>query len=73
VAIDGWFDTEIARDFTRTLGKELDSIWLDRGHWRQLEMLVGEDYRPRPRDPVTGYPAPQWRPGDSLSPSPTPP
>ena len=73
VAIEGWFDTEIARDFTRTLGKELDNIWLDRRHWRKLEMFVGEDYRPRPRDPATGYPSPQWRAGDSVSPSPTPP
>ncbi|MDB5498168.1 MAG: 4-amino-4-deoxy-L-arabinose transferase [Phenylobacterium sp.] len=73
VAIEGWFDTEIARDFTRTLGKELDGIWLDRGHRRKLEMFVGEDYRPRPRDPATGYPSPQWRAGDSVSPSPTPP
>ena len=62
VAYEGWFDTEMARDFTRALGKEIDSIWLDRKHKRRLEMFVGEGFRPQPRDPKTGYPTPEWTP-----------
>lgn len=75
VAAEGWFDTEMGRDFHRTLGKEIDDVWLDREHQRKLEMFVGEGFRPRPRDPRTGDPTPEWKPGDTLavSPSPTPP
>jgi hypothetical protein len=29
-------------------------------------MFVGEGFRPRPRDPKTGYPSPEWKPGDSV-------
>src|SRR5258706_8288482 len=64
VAAEGWFDTEMGRDFARTLGKELDDIWLDRRHQRRLEMFVGERFSPQPRDPATGYPSPEWRVGD---------
>jgi hypothetical protein len=67
VAVEGWFDTEMARDFARALGPEIDDIWLDRKHRRKIEMFVGQDFRPRPRDPKTGYPTPEWTPNDRLS------
>jgi len=74
VAAEGWFDTEMGRDFERTLGKELDGVWLDRKHRRNLEMFVGVNFQPQPRDPKTGYPTPEWKAGDRLVVSgPTPP
>ena len=73
VAIESWFDTEMARDFERALGKEIDSIWLDRKHKRRLELFVGEDFRPQPRNPVSGYPTPEWTPSDASAPLPTQP
>jgi 4-amino-4-deoxy-L-arabinose transferase-like glycosyltransferase len=73
VAYEGWFDTEMAADFTRTRGKEIHSLWLDRKHNRRLIMFVGEAFAPKPRDPATGYPDPPWRPPEAVSPSPTPP
>ena len=73
VAYEGWFDSEMAADFARALGKEIDSIWLDRKHDRRLVMFVGSTFAPKPRDPVTGYPNPPWRRPASVSPSPTPP
>ena len=72
VAYEGWFDTEMARDFGRVLAPEIDHIWLDRKHRRTLDMFVGERFRPQPRDPATGYPSPQWRPGDRVKASPSP-
>jgi hypothetical protein len=68
VAIEGWFDTEMAADFSRVLRPEIDDVWLDRKHQRVLEMFVGETFRPQPRDPKTGYPNPQWKPGDHVAP-----
>jgi 4-amino-4-deoxy-L-arabinose transferase-like glycosyltransferase len=62
VAVEGWFDTEMARDFANTSGKELDDIFLGRGRQRNLEMFVGTGFRPQPRDPKTGYPTPEWTP-----------
>ncbi|HEY0437763.1 MAG TPA: 4-amino-4-deoxy-L-arabinose transferase, partial [Phenylobacterium sp.] len=83
VAAEGWFDTEMGRDFARVMGKEIDHVWVDRKHQRKLEMFVGEGFSPQPRDPRTGYPTPEWKAGDTLkvsptvtlriSPSPTPP
>ena len=61
VAYERWFDTEMARDFTRPLGVEIDDIWLDRKHRRVLETFVGEGFRPQPRDPKTGHPTPEWK------------
>jgi 4-amino-4-deoxy-L-arabinose transferase-like glycosyltransferase len=71
VAYEGWFDTEMSRDFTRALGPEIDDIWLDRKHQRKIEMFVGQGFAPRPRDPKTGYPSPEWTPSDRLSTPPT--
>lgn len=73
VAYEGWFNTEMAADFTRVLRPEIDDVWLDRKHQRTLEMFVGEGFRPRPRDPATGYPTPAWKPAEAVSPSPTTP
>ncbi|HEY3949974.1 ArnT family glycosyltransferase [Phenylobacterium sp.] len=66
VAYEGWFDTEMAADFTKVLRPEIDDVWLDRKHSRLLTMFVGEGFRPQPRDPKTGYPNPQWKPGDKV-------
>jgi len=67
VAYERWFDTEMARDFTRPLDVEIDDIWLDRKHRRVLETFVGEGFRPQPRDPKTGYPTPAWKAPGGLS------
>jgi 4-amino-4-deoxy-L-arabinose transferase-like glycosyltransferase len=56
VSYEGWRLDEMTGDFGRVLGREIDSIWLDRKHQRRLVMFVGEDFRPAPRDPVTGLP-----------------
>jgi hypothetical protein len=77
---EGWFNSEMARDFTGVSGSEIDDVWLDRKHQRRLDLFVGEGFSPRPRDPATSYPSPAWKPGDSVSatpgrpaPLPTPP
>jgi hypothetical protein len=69
VAYESWFNTEMAADFQRVEAPEIDDVWLDRKHQRRLDMFVGDGFRPRPRDPKTGYPSPQWRPGDAVSPA----
>jgi 4-amino-4-deoxy-L-arabinose transferase-like glycosyltransferase len=56
VAYEGWLLDEMTGDFERVLGREIDSVWLDRKHQRRIVMFVGEDFRPAPRDPVTGLP-----------------
>ena len=73
VAYEHWFNSEMAADFGRVTDPEIDDVWLDRKHQRVVDMFVGERFQPRPRDPKTGYPAPEWRPGDTVSPSPAPP
>jgi 4-amino-4-deoxy-L-arabinose transferase-like glycosyltransferase len=70
VAYESWFNTEMAADFARVEGPEIDDVFLDRKHRRRLDMFVGEGFRPRPRDPKTGYPSPEWKPGDAVKPSP---
>jgi 4-amino-4-deoxy-L-arabinose transferase-like glycosyltransferase len=69
VAIEAWFDSEMARDFATTSGKELDDVFIDRKRQRNLEMFVGEGFKPRPRDPKTGHPAPEWTPAASAFPN----
>lgn len=66
VAYEGWFDTEMAADFTRVLRPEIDDVWLDRKHSRTLTLFVGEGFRPQPRSAATGYPSPEWKPGDHV-------
>jgi 4-amino-4-deoxy-L-arabinose transferase-like glycosyltransferase len=68
VAYEGWFNSEMAADFSGVVRPEIDDLWLDRKHHRILNMFVGEDFRPRPRDPKTGYPSPQWKLGDRVQP-----
>ena len=72
VAYEHWFNTEMARDFARVEGAEIDDIWLDRKHQRVIDMFVADGFSPKPRDPVTGYPTPEWKPGDAVSSSPAP-
>jgi 4-amino-4-deoxy-L-arabinose transferase-like glycosyltransferase len=72
VAYESWFNTEMAADFVRVGGPEIDDVWLDRKHQRRLDLFLGQDFRPQPRDPATGYPTPQWKPGNAVSPSPKP-
>lgn len=57
VSYEGWRRDEMEADFARASGVEIGSVWLDRKHKRKIEMFVGEDFSPRPRDPVSGLPA----------------
>ncbi len=70
VAYESWFNTEMAADFARVADPEIDDIWLDRKHQRRLDIFVGEAFRPRPRDPKTGYPVPEWKLGDAVTATP---
>jgi hypothetical protein len=63
----------MAADFAQVADPEIDDVWLDRRRQRTLDMFVGQGFRPRPRDPATGYPTPPWHPGNAVSPSPKPP
>ena len=73
VAYEHWFNSEMAADFGRVAAPEIDDVWLDHKHQRVLDMFVGDRFQPRPRHPKTGYPTPEWRPGDTVKPSPPPP
>jgi 4-amino-4-deoxy-L-arabinose transferase-like glycosyltransferase len=52
------FTPEMKADFARTGETEFVNVWLDGERSRRAEMFIGEDYQPRPRDPVTGLPTP---------------
>ena len=58
VAYEGWRRSEMAADFRSVSGREIVSIRLDWERRRRIEMFVGESFRPRPRDPVSGLPTP---------------
>ena len=58
VAYEGWRRREIEADFARAGGLEIASVRLDAKRRRKVEMFVGEDFQPRPRDPVSGLPTP---------------
>ncbi len=45
-------------DFARVQMGPPVTVRLDRRHVRKLDLFIGEDFRPRPRDPVTGLPTP---------------
>ena len=49
---------EMARDFAATSGSEIVSIRLDHKRKRRVELMIGDGFLPRPRDPVTGLPTP---------------
>lgn len=58
VIYEGNYRELMLGDFTRVLGRELDTIVLDPKHRRKLELFVGEGFNPRPRtgpvsDPTT--------------------
>ena len=55
-AYEGWRKDEMKADFALTYGDEIASVSLDRKHRRRTELFVGEGFRPRPRDPVSGLP-----------------
>jgi 4-amino-4-deoxy-L-arabinose transferase-like glycosyltransferase len=61
VAYEGWFLRDMEGDFSRALGHEIDSVFLDPKHQRRLELFVGEDFHAAPRDPLTGRPRPPAR------------
>lgn len=58
IAYEGRDRDAMMADFGRVTGPEIDSVWLDRKHKRRIEMFVGEGFRPRPRDQVSGPPTP---------------
>ncbi|MGZ6014683.1 MAG: 4-amino-4-deoxy-L-arabinose transferase, partial [Phenylobacterium sp.] len=66
VAYESWFNTEMAADFAQVQDPQIDDIFLDRNHQRRLDLFLGTDFRPKPRDPKTGYPSPEWKPGDAV-------
>lgn len=49
VAYEGNYEPQMAADFTRVLGREIDSVWLDRKHRRRLVLFIGTDFKPQPR------------------------
>jgi hypothetical protein len=63
-----WIE-EMKADFTAVGGEEILHVGLDRTRRRMAEMFIGEDFAPRPRDPVTGLPSTP----PAIGPSPTPP
>lgn len=58
VSMEGAYRPEMEADFRAHSGLEIVSIWLDARRKRRIEMFVGEDFNPRPRDPTTGRPTP---------------
>lgn len=57
VSAEGVRRREMEADFAQAHDLEIDSVSLDRHrHKRKVEMFVGQDFSPRPRDAVTGLP-----------------
>lgn len=56
VSYEGWRRAEMEADFARAHGVEIGSVRLDAKHKRRIEMFTGQDFRPGPRDPVSGLP-----------------
>jgi len=46
------------QDFIRVQMGTPVLVRLDRHHQRKLDLFIGEDFQPRPRDPLTGLPTP---------------
>jgi 4-amino-4-deoxy-L-arabinose transferase-like glycosyltransferase len=55
-SLEGDYRAEIEQDFARTSGLEIVRVRLDRKHVRRTDLFIAEDFRPLPRDPVTGLP-----------------
>ena len=55
-SLEGDYRPEIEQDFTKTSGLEIVRVRLDRKHVRRTDLFIAEDFRPLPRDPVTGLP-----------------
>lgn len=55
-SLEGDYRPEIEQDFGRVSGLEIVRVRLDRKHVRRTDLFVAEDFRPLPRDPVTGLP-----------------
>ncbi len=55
-ALEGGYREEFKADFARTSGVEISKVSLDRKRYRRTDLFIGEDFRPLPRDPVTGRP-----------------
>ena len=55
-SLEGDYRPEIEQDFARTSGLEIVRVRLDRKHVRRTHLFIAEDFRPLPRDPVTGLP-----------------
>ncbi|WP_374346042.1 ArnT family glycosyltransferase [Phenylobacterium sp.] len=47
---------ELAADFRAVSDREINSVMLDKKRRRRIETFIGQDFAPRPRDPVTGLP-----------------
>ncbi len=58
VAYEGWRRDEMSADFTQTSGLEIVRIRLDPVNRRRMDLFVGQDFQPRPRDPLSGPPKP---------------
>ena len=56
VAYEGAWRDEMMADFAAVSSHEIASIYLDRGHKRRLDLFIGEGFKPRPRDAVSGHP-----------------
>ncbi|HEX3699155.1 MAG TPA: glycosyltransferase family 39 protein [Phenylobacterium sp.] len=56
VAADGVYLRPMMNDFAQVSGQEIADISLDAKHRRRLDLFIGQDFAPRPRDPVTGLP-----------------
>ena len=58
VSYEGRRMPEMRGDFRAVSGHEIATVSLDGKHRRRIEMFVGEDFQPRPRDPLSGLPTP---------------
>ncbi len=56
VVYEGAWRDEMMGDFRTASHHEIDSIYLDRKHKRRLDLFIGQGFRPRPRDSVSGRP-----------------
>lgn len=55
-SLEGDYRPKIEQDFGRVSGLEIVRVRLDRKHVRRMDLFIAEDFRPLPRDPVTGLP-----------------